>query len=213
MKVVFVYGPPAVGKATVARELSLITGFRYFMNHQASDPVQAILDFEDNPSLFRGVANEVKKVIMGKAIEIGLPGLIITFCYSPPDADHNLRETMNFLNEKGAEMLFIKLCCEDNELFRRVQDPTRKLMSAKKLTNIEDLKEAIEKHGFKKQIPYVESLPIDTTSLLPWKAAEIIAKHYNLTNKYTLTENHAPTNKISESETKKELFSKSTKYL
>jgi len=33
MKLVFIYGPPAVGKLTVANALAKVTGFKVFHNH------------------------------------------------------------------------------------------------------------------------------------------------------------------------------------
>ena len=179
MKVAFIYGPPAVGKATVAKELSSLTGFRYFINHQASDPVSAILNFEENPSLFRSISNEVKKLILERAVEMELPGLIMTFCYSKSDADHNLKNTMSLLENKGADMYFTRLYCDEEELFKRVQNPSRKGMSVKKLTEIGKLKEALRKYGFKDEIPYVKNLSIDNTYIPPQQTAEIIIKHYN----------------------------------
>ncbi|MFH1290730.1 MAG: AAA family ATPase [Nanoarchaeota archaeon] len=180
MKVVFIYGPPAVGKATAARELSRLTGFRYFTNHAASDPVSAILDFEENPSRFRSVANSVKNLILGSAVDMGLPGLIMTFCYSRPDSDKNLGETMDLLRRKGADVAFVRLHCSDEELFRRVKDPSRKTMSARKLTSVEELQEALRKHNFKEEIPHVENLFIDNTTISSKAVAEKIAGHHGL---------------------------------
>lgn len=179
MKMVFIYGPPAVGKYTVAKELSAITGYRYFINHQASDAVSSILDFEDNPSLFRSVANEVKNLILRKAIELKIPGLIMTFCYSRPDSDKNLRETLDILEPKGVETFFTRIHCTDEELYRRVQHPSRKQISVKKLTSIEELKKALNQHGFKEEISYVRNLNIDTTNMPPREVAEKIARHHN----------------------------------
>jgi len=33
MELVVVFGPPAVGKMTVGREICLLTGFKFFHNH------------------------------------------------------------------------------------------------------------------------------------------------------------------------------------
>jgi len=178
MEMVFIYGPPAVGKLTVAKDLSALTGFRLFVNHQASDLVQSILDFEKDPSLFRRVSNEVKNLILEKAVDIGLPGLIMTFCYSRPDSDKNLCETMEILQRKGVDMSFVRLYCEDKELFKRVEDPSRKLYSSRKLSSPVELQQAMNKHGFKEEISYVNSLSIDNTSLSSKEVAEIIARHY-----------------------------------
>lgn len=177
---VFLYGPPAVGKLTVAKELSNLTGFRFFINHQASDPVRSILDFENDPTTFRRISNDVKNLILEKAVDMNLPGLIMTFCYSRPDSDYNLRDTMGLLKRKGGvETYFSQLDCIDEELFKRVQDPSRKMYSVKKLSNVKELKEAMSKFGFREKIPYVQSLYVDTTNMSPRETAEAIAKYHH----------------------------------
>lgn len=47
MKLIILYGPPAVGKFTVAKELSKKTGIRLFHNHLSVDLVASILSFGD----------------------------------------------------------------------------------------------------------------------------------------------------------------------
>jgi len=46
MRLVFIYGPPAVGKFTVARELAKRTGYRNFHNRVSIDFATQIFDFE-----------------------------------------------------------------------------------------------------------------------------------------------------------------------
>ena len=45
MELLFIYGPAAVGKLTVGRELAKLTGFRHFHNHLTVDAVMAVFDF------------------------------------------------------------------------------------------------------------------------------------------------------------------------
>jgi replication-associated recombination protein RarA len=45
MKLLFLYGPPAVGKLTVAREVSALTGYRLFHNHLTVNLTLAVFDF------------------------------------------------------------------------------------------------------------------------------------------------------------------------
>ena len=42
MKLILLYGPPAVGKLTIAKELARLTGFKLFHAHLTSDVVEAI---------------------------------------------------------------------------------------------------------------------------------------------------------------------------
>jgi tRNA uridine 5-carbamoylmethylation protein Kti12 len=45
MKLVFIYGPPAVGKLTVATELAKLTGFKLFDNHVSIDFVKSVFEY------------------------------------------------------------------------------------------------------------------------------------------------------------------------
>jgi len=45
LKLVFIYGPPAVGKLTVATELVKLTGFKLFDNHVSIDFVKSVFEF------------------------------------------------------------------------------------------------------------------------------------------------------------------------
>ena len=49
MNLVFIYGPPGVGKFTVATELAELTGYKLFHNHQSIDAVRAVFTFGDQP--------------------------------------------------------------------------------------------------------------------------------------------------------------------
>lgn len=40
MKLLFIYGPPASGKLTVAREPAALTGYRLFHNHLVVDALE-----------------------------------------------------------------------------------------------------------------------------------------------------------------------------
>jgi hypothetical protein len=45
MKLLFLYGPAASGKLTIARELATLTGFALFHNHLVVDAVEAVFPF------------------------------------------------------------------------------------------------------------------------------------------------------------------------
>ena len=45
MKLVFLYGPPAVGKLTVGRELASRCGFPLFHNHLVVDALTPVFEF------------------------------------------------------------------------------------------------------------------------------------------------------------------------
>ncbi len=49
MKVIFLYGPPAVGKLTIAKVIAEKTGYKLLHNHLIVNPIAEIFPFE-NPA-------------------------------------------------------------------------------------------------------------------------------------------------------------------
>jgi cytidylate kinase len=49
MDLIFIHGPAAAGKLTVAGELAQLTGVRLFHNHLTVDAVTAVFDFGNEP--------------------------------------------------------------------------------------------------------------------------------------------------------------------
>src|ERR1700747_3700957 len=77
MRLIFIYGMPATGKLTVARELARITGFKVFHNHLAVDLLLVIFEFGSKP--FVELREEIWLSVFRQAAENDVPGLIFTF--------------------------------------------------------------------------------------------------------------------------------------
>ena len=65
-KVVFVYGPPAVGKLTVASLLAERTGFKLSHNHAIIDAVVPLFDY--GTRAFRELVNRFREEIIETAV-------------------------------------------------------------------------------------------------------------------------------------------------
>ncbi|NCS98135.1 MAG: hypothetical protein GW762_06140, partial [Candidatus Pacebacteria bacterium] len=85
MQLIFIYGPPAAGKLTIARELANLTNFRLYHNHLAGDLVESIFDREKHSHIFYSQIGEVNLLMLSKAAAEGIAGVIVTSCYIYPD--------------------------------------------------------------------------------------------------------------------------------
>src|SRR6059036_357791 len=84
MKLVFVYGPPASGKLTVAKELAKLTGFRLFHNHVSIQFVQSLFEF--GTKTFWRLTNTYRLEMIEQAAKDGID-TIFTFVYSKGEDD------------------------------------------------------------------------------------------------------------------------------
>ena len=178
MKLVFLYGPPATGKLTVARALAERTGFKLFDNHVSINAVLPFFAF-GTPS-FNRIVGTFRKQVLEEAAKTGLD-LIFTLVYAKPQDDEHVDELTRLVEENGGEVLFVRLWCSEEELKRRIQAPPR--APQHKLTSVEVLEDLLEKYDLFSSVSDRKSLTLDTTRLAPSVTAERILEHYGLNKK------------------------------
>ena len=175
MNLVFIYGPPAAGKLTVARELARETGYRLFDNHVSIDCARTVFDFGTQP--FWRVVGSIRGLVMEEAAASGV-SLIFTFVYAHPQDAPGVERLCGHFESRGGRALLVRLACAREELERRLAQPSR--AEAGKLASLEVLGELLERHDLFAPVPGRESLEIDNTSLAPEEVARLIVGHYDL---------------------------------
>jgi stage III sporulation protein SpoIIIAA len=80
MKLVILFGPPAVGKMTAARELAKITGLKLFHNHMSLELVNQFFDF--GTPAFERLDRAIRFAIFEEVAKSELPGLIFTMVWA-----------------------------------------------------------------------------------------------------------------------------------
>lgn len=119
MKLVILFGPPAVGKMTVGYELEKLTGLRLFHNHMTIDLVLHFFDF-GTPSFVR-LVNEFRTRIFEEVAVSNLPGLIFTYVWAldhPGDKEF-VDRACDIFRLRGAEVFFVELAADLDERLRR----------------------------------------------------------------------------------------------
>ena len=185
--VIFIYGPIAVGKLTVAEILSKKLGYKLAHNHHVNDFVNEIFD---RGSHISHVMKEDLRYYLLESVVKAKMNLVATHCYSDNFisttglSDPKYVETLEKkLTKLGAKFYPVHLRASNEELFRRVTMNSRKKF--KKLASKEVMKKYLTRSGNDHQnSPKLKNnFVIDNTNLSPQKVADMIIKHFKISKK------------------------------
>ena len=176
MKLVMLYGPPAVGKLSVAQALAARTGFRILHNHLFIDLSHALFALGTEAS--RAFAREVRQVSLDAARREGVTGIVLTFVYAR-DRDGYLLSLCDHAERQGDAVCLVHLTCGAEVLEARVTQPSRTAFN--KLTSVTGLRgklaELDEPFG---AVEGRESLGLRTDEMTSDEVVERIERHFGL---------------------------------
>jgi hypothetical protein len=175
MNLVFIYGPPGVGKLSVARELARATGYRLFDNHVSIRCAESVFDFGTRP--FWKVVGDIRDVVFDEAAANGV-SLVFTFVYANPEDTPFVERVRELVESNGGRVLLVRLFCERGELERRLPHPER--ARAGKMASLDTLREVESRYDIFSPVPGRESFELDNTTLAPDEVARLIIDHYHL---------------------------------
>ncbi len=174
MKVLFLYGAPAVGKLTVANEIAKLTDFKVFHNHLSIDCIHPVFEFGTKP--FHKLVELIRNETLAEAARQNV-NVIFTFCYAKDLDDNYVKRTVEIVESNGGKVCFVLLTCEKSEIEKRVLEESRKRFG--KVHNLEILHKLLENYELFSPVNDFESLQIDNTFLTPKETAELIITNIN----------------------------------
>jgi shikimate kinase len=175
-RLIFIYGPPAVGKLTVARAVAERRGVRVLHNHATFDPVADVLT-PGTPAFWETLDNVRLQLVTAAARE-GID-LVYTFVFAPGDERH-VDDVVSAYESAGGSVVFVQLVAPPAELRRRVADSSRAAYN--KIRDVASLDAVLREHDVYASIPGRDSLTIDAAATSPEDAAARICDHVDATS-------------------------------
>jgi predicted kinase len=171
---IYVYGPPASGKLTVATRLSELTGIPLFHNHLTVNAVLPVFAFGSPP--FIEAVRAMRRGVFQAAARAGI-SLIYTnnSAWSGPDPRARFEEAAQAAREimagHGGRTVFVRLTASQSTLEERVANESRR--AHEKLVDVVRLRELLA--DFDASPLHPDDLAIDTARTSPEESARIIA--------------------------------------
>ncbi len=177
MDVLFLYGPPAAGKLTVAKELAGLTDLPLFHNHLFANLAAASFPFGTRE--YSDLAQKLRLDTLEALGKAKVKGAIMTFVYGletyKGKSDLSaVKEMERVVHKHGGRMFFVKLTASTEEIRRRIGGKERKRMG--KLASYKALLRIKKAYDLERTIPGRKSLLVDTSRLTPRGSARLIRK-------------------------------------
>lgn len=170
MRLLFLHGPVAAGKLTVAKELAALTGYALFHNHLVVDALAAVFPFASKP--FVTLRERFWLDVLREAAAAGR-STIFTFAPEPsvaPDFPERARQTVA---ANGGETVFVRLTLSQDEQERRIANADRARFG--KLTSLALLRDLRRDFAAAEAAMPESRLTIDSGRTPPAAAARAIA--------------------------------------
>ena len=179
MKLIFLYGPPAAGKLTIAKELVKLVGYKLYDNHAIISPLGELFTYTD-PELNAirvPLGKRIRVDVFGSAAKAGINFIATSGGGGEKDFIF-FRELQRAIETNDGTMLFVQVLPTKEALLFRVDQPSRVGVKADTKMLLEEILQ--QNPGIFEKFPDQDHLTLNNTDLLAPDAAQLIVQYYNL---------------------------------
>jgi hypothetical protein len=172
---IYLYGPPASGKLTVAEKLAELTGYTLFHNHLTVNAIGSVFPF--GSEAYEDVLHRLRLDVFGTAAKTGTD-IIFTNNSAWPGPNGHVRfqefatKARHAVETHGGRAVFVRLSAPLSVLEERLPSASRR--AHKKLLDIGQLRELVL--NLDESPLHGEDLCIDTSVVSPDSAARSICE-------------------------------------
>jgi hypothetical protein len=182
----FLIGPPAVGKMTVGQAIADRTGLRLFHNHMTIEPVLRFFEFGTPP--FNRLVQDFRTRLLEEVAASDLPGLIFTYvwAFGHPGEQASIDSYAAPFRARGGRILYVELAATQEERLRRNEGDTRlaekpsKRDSERSRRLLLDMDSQYRLTSADEFAGNPDYLHLDNTTLSPEEAADRIIARFGL---------------------------------
>jgi predicted kinase len=170
VQVVFIFGPTASGKLTVARELADLTGYKLFPDHLAVDLVNSVFDSGMRPYI--RIREWAWTEVLREAVHANR-SLVFTFKPQATIRTSFISHACVIIERLGGDIVFVELTCPEAVIESRIENADRRALH--KLASIADYRRLRDQGAFQFGTMPTPALKIDTSECTPTEAAARVA--------------------------------------
>lgn len=166
------YGPPGIGKETIARYLAEHSGYKFFPQRLTHD--LASLIFGDTPAASSDYERQLCLHALNEFLTQQVGGVVFTHRYAHPEGAYFARALVRFVKRNAISAVFVRISCNLEEHFLRASNDARRKTA--KVDTIGKLDKWLAKQDFFTDIPGVKTRTVDTTNLSAEESASLIKR-------------------------------------
>ena len=166
MQVIFIFGPTASGKLTVAREVAAATGFKLFPDHLAVQLVDSVFDSGMRP--YVRIREWAWTEVLREAVHANR-SLVFTFKPQATIRTSFISHACVIIERLGGDIVFVELTCPEAVLESRIETADRRALH--KLARVDEYRRLRDHGEFQFGTMPTPALQIDTSECTPREAA------------------------------------------